>query len=232
MRGLQSISAARAVWDEAVRQAQVRRVRVTAGLVCRVHKHFATSAGARPVHLLSESLEWYTPLWLVEKVKQAFQGGEVDLDACSDAVAQQTVQAGAYFTEAQNGLDQVWHGRTFVNPPFGRVGWQSQQGLFLAKACSEQQAGHTTEVLLLLKAAVGYAWFQQALQLPHAFLTKKLAFCCQDVLKPGIVAEAKSNPHGSVVVYLGQHIKHFCNVFADVASVPGLSSWSATGMAS
>ena len=175
------------------------------------YSHFG-DFGPQLVHLKSDSLEWYTPEWILALIKEVFQGGRIDLDACSDAIAQQTVQAQAYFGLEQDGLKQIWHGRTYVNPPFGKVGLQSQQGLFLAKACAKQRAGHTTEILLLLKAAIGYQWFHDVLQLPHAFLNRKLSFCSTQPMNLGEVHAAHANPHGSVVVYLGNNVDRFCKV--------------------
>lgn len=223
-----SASTAKAVWAEAVRQAISRKVRVTASLVSTVHRQLTSSSGTGPVHLLSASQEWYTPAWIVALVKQVFEGGQIDLDACSNAAAQTTVQARAYYTPEENGLEHAWHGCTYVNPPFGKVGSMSQQGLFLSKALTEHNAGHTTETILLLKAAVGYVWFHQALQLPHAFLDRKVSFVCLDGTGVRGMQAAAANPHGSVIVYLGGSTKRFCKVFAEPATIPGVNSWSAS----
>ena len=110
-----------------------------------------------------------------------------------------------------------------MNPPFGVEGGQSQQGAFFQKAVAEYTAGNATEVLLLLKAAVGYVWFAPVLQWPHAWLHARVAFLAGN--EPEAQADVQ-NPHGSIAVYLGPNVKRFCKVFAKLASVPGCSSWS------
>ena len=44
--------------------------------------------------------------------------GGIDLDPASSAKAQETVKAGAYMTAADDGLDVVWEGRVWLNPPY------------------------------------------------------------------------------------------------------------------
>jgi hypothetical protein len=46
--------------------------------------------------------------------------GNIDLDPASNDVAQQWIKATQYFTAAEDGLKQSWHGRIWCNPPYGR----------------------------------------------------------------------------------------------------------------
>ena len=101
-------------------------------------------------------------------VTAAFKGNRVDLDPCSDSKAQEVVQAKNFFTTVQDGLSQPWEGRVFVNPPFGVDKGHSLSGAYFQKALAEYTKGSVSEVLLLLKAAVGYTWFRPVLQRPHA----------------------------------------------------------------
>ena len=112
----------------------------------------------------------------------------------------------------------------YVNPPFGVLSGKSLQGQFLQKAVE----GRAEEVLLLLKAAVGYLWFNTAMKYPHAFLADRVAFETGDhnVRSSSLANEVSPNPHGSIVVYLGRNIEKFCSSFADVGHIPGLSSWA------
>ena len=62
-------------------------------------------------------------------------------------------------TQTAGLLSQNWLGQVFVSPPFGVEGGQSMQAQFFRKAMLEHAKSNATEVLLLLKAAVGDHWF-------------------------------------------------------------------------
>ncbi len=75
-----------------------------------------------PSHSLSTSLppvnhERYTPPELTEMVRRVLGG--IDLDPDSSAEANKVVNAKAFFTKRNDGLKKRWHGRVFLNPPFG-----------------------------------------------------------------------------------------------------------------
>lgn len=63
----------------------------------------------------SASQEHYTPAWIIEKVHAVM--GQIDLDPCSTAEANEVVQARRFYTKEQDGLTQRWEGRLFINPP-------------------------------------------------------------------------------------------------------------------
>ena len=68
----------------------------------------------------SESNEFYTPAWLVEKARYVLGG--IDLDPASSYFANQTVKAATYYDIESNGLLQPqWIGRTLLNPPGGLI---------------------------------------------------------------------------------------------------------------
>jgi len=74
--------------------------------------------GSDTVHPLamSSTPEHYTPRAWVDRARQAL-GGEIDLDPCSSAEAQKVVCATRYYRRADDGLEQPWDRRVFVNPP-------------------------------------------------------------------------------------------------------------------
>lgn len=238
MTGL-SAQEAEVVWSAAVRSAKsTTRCTVSSQLVARALQSFKSSSTLRltqatcPIQLQSASTQWYTPPSILSLVRQVFEGGTIDLDPCSNKIAQRTVAAGHYFSHDIDGLKQPWFGKVYVNPPFGQVQGKSQQGLFLSKSISEYQAGRVSEAVFLLKAAVGYAWFSQAMQFPHAFLKSLVAFHSvhsEALLEPSQpeAAARTANPHGSVVVYLGPNEDQLCAVFSRIAFVPGVNAWAA-----
>ena len=133
------------------------------------------------------------------------------------------MQALRILTAKDGSLAKRWLGRLYNNPPYGRARGKgrgrSQQAEFLRKALREYRAGHATEVILLLKAAIGYRWLRKIWCLPHGVLYEKVAFV------PGAAQAGSGNPHGSIVVYLGPNVQRFAEVFAEVAAIPGKSSW-------
>lgn len=66
-----------------------------------------------------ESDDWYSPAWLVEAARQVLGGIELDPASCD--AAQKVVQAGAYFTKADDGLAISWFAETvWLNPPYSQ----------------------------------------------------------------------------------------------------------------
>ncbi len=62
---------------------------------------------------IGESDEWFTPRSIF-----AALGVRFDLDPCSPGLGH-WVPADRIYTEADDGLEQPWAGRVFMNPPFG-----------------------------------------------------------------------------------------------------------------
>ena len=173
-----------AVWETVVGLVESKQHRLSASLVRRVHidlLHQTSNVvhNCKCINLdCSGHDSWYTPFDLLCKIRQVFTGNQIDLDPCSDPIAQQTVQAMTYFTKESDGLSKDWFGRVFVNPPFGLLGGKSQQGMFASKALEEYNQKRASEVSLLLKASVGYSWVNTVMEHPHGFLRSRVAFTC------------------------------------------------------
>jgi len=63
----------------------------------------------------NESKEWYTPKYIFDALDIQF-----DLDPCSpecDVVP--WIPAKRYYTVEDNGLEQIWSGNVWMNPPYG-----------------------------------------------------------------------------------------------------------------
>lgn len=123
---------ATAVWDEAVRTSLLTGRPVTASSVVAQQKLLdlrksTSTSNNLPVQLKSGTVEWYTPPYLLELVREVFSPGIIDLDPCSCPQAQELVKACHYFTQGSDGLGQGWYGRVYVNPPFGATAGQSRQ---------------------------------------------------------------------------------------------------------
>lgn len=66
----------------------------------------------------SERGDWQTPDEIIGVVVRAL--GMIDLDPCSNSHTEPNVPACTHYTIAENGLEQPWHGRVYMNPPYGR----------------------------------------------------------------------------------------------------------------
>lgn len=74
-------------------------------------------SGGSLVGKLTGNVENYTRTEEIEMVRSVL--GEIDLDPASCKFAQKVIKAKKYYTEKTNGLDKPWHGKVFLNPPYG-----------------------------------------------------------------------------------------------------------------
>lgn len=122
---------------------------------------------ARQVLHSSNSSDWFTPPYILNKAGAVLGG--IDLDPASNPVANQLVQATEIFTEAEDGLSRTWLNNWFCNPPYGpRITdkWVSH---------AVAQAPHSSGILLL-NATTDRKWFQQLWQFPICFLYRRIRF--------------------------------------------------------
>ena len=112
---------------------------------------FYTHAGNSSVHEA-----WETPVWLLERLYAVF--GTFDLDPCSATHDRRTarVRAKVYFTQADDGLSVPWHGRVFVNPPYGRA-----LRFWTRKARTEVELGNAEVVVCLVPARTDTGWWHE-----------------------------------------------------------------------
>lgn len=137
-----------------------------------------------------------TPPELIEAVVDVLGG--IDLDPCSDS--RRSVPARKHFTEAEDGLSRDWHGRVYMNPPYGGAieSW-------VAKLQSVYDAGAVGEAIALLPSRTDTAWFRLLRSYPRCFIAGRLTFS-------GCESPA---PFPSVVVYLGKQVPKFVRRFSD-----------------
>ncbi len=106
--------------------------------------------------------EWYTPLKYIDLARKVM--GEIDLDPASSAKANLTVGASKYFSTEQNGLNQEWLGRVWLNPPYA----QPAIAHFVEKMVEERSAGHVTAGIMLTHNYTDTAWFHKAAEIADA----------------------------------------------------------------
>jgi ParB family chromosome partitioning protein len=173
-----------------------------------------------------DSAEWYTPAPIVELARTLMGGIDLDPASCFDANA--IVKASRYYTAAEDGLQQPWRGRVFVNAPGGSV------SEYWSHLLCERRIGHVEEAIW-----VGYSLEQlQTLQMdgrPHpieipiCIPSKRIAFIENDVMKERRKArsEAKGKPfnprstpsHGNYITYLGRQPYRFRELFSALGVV-------------
>ncbi len=127
------------------------------------------------VHFSSETGEHYTPTKILEPIV-AFMGA-IDLDPCANPG--KTVPATTHYTKEDDGLSQEWHGKVFVNPPYGDA-----ISAWIDKAIEEFMDGRAEEIVLLLPARTDTQWFAKLRDCPICFVRGRITFVGNDSPAP------------------------------------------------
>ena len=161
--------------------------------------------GPRAV-LQANSIEWWTPLQYVERGRLAMGG--IDLDPASCAQANKTIKAKRFFDRQSDGLKHEWHGRIWLNPPYGK----DARG-FVEHLLSEFTRGHVKQAVVLLNCnSVETKWFEPLRQFFLCFPKGRIHF-----ISPN--SQVTSATHGSVFVYLGHRQLAFIKEFSIVGDI-------------
>jgi hypothetical protein len=156
------------------------------------------------VHFSSETPEHYTPRMVIDAVIECMGG--IDLDPCSNSHESPNVPAGEHFTADDDGLRQVWRGRVYMNPPYGReiVDWVDK----LVKA---HESGSVTEAIALVPARTDTKWWAMLRDYPVCLVSGRLKF-----------GEAENGaPFPSAIFYLpnGTAIDRFYDAFSSLGDI-------------
>lgn len=168
--------------------------------------------------LTCNSVEWYSPSWVIEAARETM--GSIDLDPASCVEANKRVQARYIYSVLDRGLglgglEREWFGRVFLNPPGGMAGRRSATSLWVDKAIQERVSGRVTDLIVLLynQSALNNS---RVLELPGAitFLpAKRLQYVNGATGKP-----ERGCPCYSALTYSGSQPDRFLEVFG---AVPG-----------
>lgn len=91
----------------------------------------------------NQSVDWYTPKWIFDAIGLRF-----DLDPCQPIGGIDWIPADRYLTIEDDGLLTPWHGRVWLNPPYGK----------LTKQWLEKMHNHRNGISLVF-ARTDCAWF-------------------------------------------------------------------------
>jgi len=151
----------------------------------------------------SDSPEWYTPQHILDSVLELF--GEIDLDPCSNGKGSEAnVPAKEHYTIEDNGLARTWHGKVYMNPPYGR-----EVAQWVEKITAEYRERNISEAIILIAARTDTRWFNN--------LAKNGAMWCAVegrllFSNPGSTC-TNAAPFPSAIFYLGENEQDFYHAF-------------------
>jgi hypothetical protein len=146
--------------------------------------------------------ESYTPAEYVEAAREVMGG--IDLDPASNALAQETVQAGNWFGEEENGLLRPWEGRVFLNPPYS----YPEVEQFAEKLVIEYEAGVVEAAIMLTNNSADTKWWHAAGQAAGAVCQTRgrINFYKAD-------GQITQPTNGQTIFYFGADADFFQHVF-------------------
>ncbi len=152
--------------------------------------------------------EWYTPPAFIEAARKAM--GSITCDPASSAAANKMVRADVFFTKEQDGLNEKWSGKVWLNPPYA----QPLVAQFSEAVCAKLEAGEIKQAIVLVNNATETAWFQRMLAVAVAvcFVKGRVKFL-----------DPQGNPgaplQGQAVLCLGGDAFRFHKAFAEFGPV-------------
>ncbi|NES64196.1 MAG: hypothetical protein F6K24_02470 [Okeania sp. SIO2D1] len=146
---------------------------------------------------------WYTPPEIVELVELVL--GKIDLDPCSDDGKH--IPAKLHYTTTEDGLNQQWQGKVFINPPY------SSPGKWIEKLLSEIDSNQVTEAIALVPASTDTKWFAPLWNQPICFWKGRIKFLDTNY-QPKLPAR-----QSHCLVYWGENADKFNEIFSEYGEV-------------
>lgn len=147
--------------------------------------------------------EWYTPAEYIEAAKKVM--GCIDLDPASSLSANAVVGATRFYSVSDNGLQQDWAGKVWLNPPYAG----ELIGKFAAKLAQHVSDGDVTEAIVLVNNATETAWFADIVRFSSAivFPKSRVRFWQEN----GVLGAPLQ---GQAILYIGVRVDLFLSVFS------------------
>lgn len=152
--------------------------------------------------------EWYTPADILDDVRKVL--GVIDLDPASSEHAQRTVKASKYFTLADDGLKQPWHGSVFLNPPYAQPHIEN----FADKMIAEIAACRVKTAIMLTHNYTDTAWFQKL-----AAAASAICFTKGRIRFEAPNGELAAPTQGQAFFFFGPNPGHFFEVFRPIGFI-------------
>jgi len=148
--------------------------------------------------------EWYTPPRFIEAARNVM--GHIDTDPASSPIANETVGAEEYFTVDDNGLEEEWGEKVWLNPPYS----QPEISQFCDALIAKLVSGEVKEACALVNNATETVFGQQLLSLCSAvcFPSGRIKFLDKQ-------GDEGAPLQGQMVVYFGEENGKFCSEFAE-----------------
>jgi phage N-6-adenine-methyltransferase len=156
----------------------------------------------------SGNYEWFTPPDVVQAARDVL--GTIDLDPASCELANTVVHAAKIYTAEDNGLDQPWQGRVFLNPPYR----QPEIKQFCEKFARHAEA-REIQGIVLVNNATDTQWFATIAAVAHAFCFPSFRFRYWHPENQ----DADTALQGQVIVYTGPDRDAFCRRFSEIGLV-------------
>jgi len=184
------------------------------------------------INQTSGNTEYYTPVEIVEAVRYTLE--EIDLDVASTEKANQIVKAKHYFTKQDNGLDQEWFGKVWMNHPFGEKELRCKQQCkkkrctkrgycihkdtpgnkdWINKFVDSYEKGTVQEAICITYASTSERWFKPLLNYTQCYIWGRTNYLDTSLMP------IKGVTKGSVVTYLGTRQYAFAENFSHLGSV-------------
>jgi len=188
-------------FEQAVAAAKEIAGEVTTAAMLRLNQpHVSHNSGEN---------EWYTPPDIIERARRAM--GAIDCDPASSQFANKNVKADIYYSSKDDGLNQKWKGRVWLNPPYA----QPLCAQFCEAVTHRFLDKEIEQACVLVNNATETAWFQGMLRAATSLCLLEGRVKYLD--KTG---EPANTPlQGQAVVYFGPRIKSFTASFSNAGQV-------------
>jgi hypothetical protein len=116
-----------------------------------------------------------------------------------------------FYSKGDDGLNQPWYGRVWLNPPYSRT----LIGLFVNKLIAEYEAGRVTAAILMVPLCPDTRWFQAAERACAAVCYPRMRIHCD---KPdGSIKRRALRP--TAFFYFGNRVAAFQRHFGTLGRV-------------